>query len=136
MLLVLHAAAGTVALVVGPVALAGVRRTVLPYRVLVLAVAASALLLTATSTLPLAVRVALGVIAAGSAAGVLAGSARGLRGSYVALVAALAFVSGPVWAGVLVVAVGSAAVHGLPVHRSRQPARVKAGRRGSNSPIG
>ncbi len=135
-LLVLHAAAGTVALVVGPLALAGVRRTVLPYRVLVLAVAASALLLTAVSTLPLAVRVALGVVAAGSAAGVLAGSTRGLRGSYVALLAALAFVSGPVWAGVLVVAVGSAAAHGLPVARAAQPAPASAGRRGSNSSIG
>jgi ABC-type dipeptide/oligopeptide/nickel transport system permease component len=132
-LLVLHAVAGTLALLVGPLALAGVRRAGLPYRVLVLAVAVSALLLTAASTLPLAVRVALGVVAFGSAAGVLAGSVRGLRGSYVALVAALAFVSGPVWLGVLVVVVGSAAVHGLPVG---QPAPASAGRRGSNSSIG
>ena len=132
MLLVLHAATGTLALLVGPLALAGARRALLPYRVFVLAVAVSALLLTAASTLPLAVRVALGVVAAGSATGVLSRSSRGLRGSYVALVAALAFVSGPVWLGVLVVAVGSAAVHALP----DQPARVSAGRRGSNSAIG
>ena len=115
MLLLLHAAAGTAALVVGPLALAGVVRAVLPYRALVLVVAVTALALTVGSDLPLAVRGLLGVVAVGSAAGVLVASPRGLRGSYVALVAALAFVSGPVWVGVLVVAVGSAAAHGVPV---------------------
>ncbi len=115
MLLVLHAGAGTAALVVGPLALAGVRRAAAPYRGLVLLVAATALLLTLASTLPAAVRVALAVVAVASAAGVLVPSARGLRGSYVALLAALAFVSAPVWVGAAVVAVGSAVVHGVPV---------------------
>ena len=118
MLLVLHAAAGSLALAVGPVALAGAVRAVLPYRVLVLVVAASALGLTVTSGLPAVVRVLLAVVAVGSAAGVLAPSVRGLRGSYVALVAALAFVSAPVWVGVVVVAVGSAVVHGVPVRQA------------------
>ena len=115
MLLLVHAVAGTAALLVGPAALAGVGRLVLPYRVLVLVVGVSALALTGSSTLPGAVRGLLAVVAVGSAAGVLVPSVRGLRGSYVALVAALAFVSAPVWVGVLVVVAGSAVVHGAQV---------------------
>ena len=122
MLLLLHVAAGTAALVVGPLALAGVRRAVDPYRVLVLVVAVSALALTGPSTLPGAVRVLLAVVAVVSAVAAFVPSTRALRGSYVSLVAAVAFVSAPLWLGVLVVAVGSAAVHGLPV-RTARPAR-------------
>jgi hypothetical protein len=113
--LLLHVVAGVLALALGPFALAGVGWTVRPYRGLVLVVAATALALVGSSALPGVVRGLLAVVAVGSAAGVLAPSARGLRGSYVALVAALAFVSAPVWVGVVVVAVGSAVVHGVPV---------------------
>ena len=113
-MLLLHVAAGTLALVVGPLALAGVARAVLPYRVLVLVVAVSALGLVASSGLPAIVRLLLAVVAVGSAVGVLAPSVRGLRGSYVALLAAVAFVSAPVWVGATVVAVGAAVVHGVP----------------------
>lgn len=113
--LLLHVVAGSLALVLGPFALAGVGRAVRPYRVLVLVVAGTALGLVASSALPDAVRSALAVVAVGSAVGVLLPPGRGLRGSYVALVAALAFVSAPAWVGVLVVAAGSAAAHGLPV---------------------
>ena len=114
-MLVLHAVAGSLALVVGPAALAGMGRAVVPYRALVLVVAGSALGLVAGSELPGVVRVLLALVAVGSSAAVLLPSVRGLRGSYVALVAAVAFVSAPVWVAVLVVAVGSAVVHGVPV---------------------
>jgi hypothetical protein len=120
-LLVLHAAAGTAALVVGPIALLGVRRAVGPYRVLVLVVAATALALAGPSTLPGPVRVLLAAVAVASAVAALVPAERALRGSYVSLVAALAFVSGPLWAGLLVAAVGSAAVHGLPVRTAVRP---------------
>ena len=114
-MLLLHAVAGAAALLAGPAALAGVRRAVLPYRVLVLVVAGTALALTGSSVLPWPVRLLLGLVAVASGVAVLVPGDRALRGSYVALLAALAFASGPVWVGVLVVAVGSAAVHGLPV---------------------
>ena len=120
MLLLLHAAAGTTALVVGPFALVGVTRALLPYRALVLVVAVTALALTGPSSLPGTVRLLLAVVAVLSAGCVLLPSARALRGSYVALAAALAFVSGPVWVGVLVVAVGSAAVHTWPAHAAAE----------------
>ena len=121
-MLLLHAAAGTVALLVGPLALAGVRRAVLPYRVLVLVVAATALLLTGPSSLPAPVLLLLGVVAVASAVAAWAPSERALRGSYVALVAALAFVSAPVWAGAVVVAVGSVLVHAVPVREAMSSA--------------
>ena len=83
--------------------------------VLVLVVAGTALVLTGSSVLPWPVRLLLGLVATASAVAVLVPGDRALRGSYVALLAALAFVSGPVWVGVVVVAVGSAAAHRLPV---------------------
>ena len=113
-MLLLHAAAGTAALLVGPLALLGVRRAVLPYRGLVVVVAVTALALALPSALPAEVRLLLGAVALGSCLAALVGSERALRGTYVALVAAIAFVSGPVWVGVLVVVVGSAAVHVVP----------------------
>ena len=128
-MLLLHAAAGTGALLVGPLALAGVRRAVLPYRVLVLVVAVTALLLVGPSTLPRPVLVLLALVAVASAVAALVPSERPLRGSYVALVAALAFVSGPVWAGAVVVVVGSVLVHAVPV-------REALGGRGAPSPVG
>ena len=121
MLLVLHAAAGTAALLLGPPALLGVRRALGPYRVLVLVVAVTALALTGPSTLPGPVRVLLAAVAVAGAVAALVPDERALRGSYVSLVAALAFVSGPLWAGVLVAVVGSAAVHGLPVRAAVRP---------------
>ena len=121
MLLLVHAAAGTAALVVGPLALVGVRRAVGPYRVLVLVVAATALALTGPSTLPGPVRVLLAAVAVASAVAALVPDERALRGSYVSLVAALVFVSGPVWAGVLIAALGSAAVHVLPRRAAVKP---------------
>lgn len=114
-MLVLHVVAGSLALGLGPLALAGVARAVVPYRVLVVVVAVSALGLVASSTLTAVVRVLLALVAVGSALGVLVPSVRGLRGSYVALVAAVAFVSAPLWVGVAVVAAGSAVAHGVPV---------------------
>ncbi len=114
-MLLLHAAAGTPALVVGAVALAGVRRAVLPYRGLLLVVAGTALVLAGSSDLPDPVRVLLAAVAVATALAAAGRSARTLRASYVGLVAAVAFVSGPVWLGAVVVAVGSAAVHAVPV---------------------
>ena len=114
-MLLLHVVAGTLALGAGPLALAGARRAVLTYRVLVLVVAVTALGLVTSSGLPTIVRLLLAAVAVSSAAGVVVPSVRGLRGSYVALVAAVAFVSAPVWVGVAVVAVGTAVVHGVPV---------------------
>ncbi len=125
MLLLLHAAAGTAALAVGPFALAGARRATLPYRVLVVVVAATALALTGPSTLPVAVRVLLAAVAVAGAAAALVPDEHALRGSYVALVAALAFVSGPLWAGVLVVVAGSTAVHALPVRTTVRPSPAR-----------
>ncbi len=136
MLLLLHVVAGSAALVLGPLALAGVPRAVAPYRALVLVVAASALALAGGSDLPGSVRLLLAGVALGSAAAALLATERALRGSFVALVAAVAFVSWPVWTGVLVVAVGSAAVHALPVRQVATGTPVIAGRRGSNSSIG
>lgn len=121
MVLLLHVCAGTAALAVGPLALAGMRRALLPYRVLVVVVAVTALALAVPSTLPEAVRVLLAAVAVASGAAALVPDDRGLRASFVALVAAVAFVSGPVWAGLLVVAVGSAAVHALPVRAAVRP---------------
>lgn len=121
MLLLVHATAGTAALLLGPAALLGVRRAVTPYRGLVVVVAGTALALTGPSTLPPAVRLLLGAVAVASAAAVLVPGDRALRGSYVALVAALAFVSAPVWAGLVVVAVGSAAMHAVPPRAAVRP---------------
>ena len=121
-MLLLHAAAGTAALLVGPAVLAGVRRAVLPYRLLVLLVAATALLLTGPSTLPRPVLALLSAVAVASAVAAWNPSRPAQRGSYVALVAALAFVLAPVWAGALVVAVGSALVHLVPLHGALAPA--------------
>ena len=120
-MLLLHVAAGTAALLVGPLVLLGVRRSVLPYQGLVLVVTGSALALAWPSDLPAVVRLLLGAVAVGSCAAAVIGSERALRATYVALVAAVAFVSGPVWAGVLVVAVGSAAVHVVPVRAAVTP---------------
>ena len=120
MLLALHVGVGVAALALGPAALLGVRGTALPYRVLVQLVALTALALTVDSDLPPAVRGALGLVALGSAAAAAAGSERALRASYVALVAAVAFVSAPVWAGALVVAAGSAIVHLPSTRRARR----------------
>lgn len=130
-MLLLHVVAGSLALVLGPAALAGTGRVVLPYRALVLVVAVTALGLVVSSALPGAVRSALAVVAVGSAVGVLVPSPRGLRGSYVALVAALAFVSAPVWVGVLVVVVGSAAVHAVPAVASGGRGADRQERRGT-----
>jgi ABC-type dipeptide/oligopeptide/nickel transport system permease component len=58
--------------------------------------------------------VLLAAVAIASGVGLVVPRERGLRASYVALVAALAFVSAPVWAGVVIVALGFAAVHGVP----------------------
>lgn len=126
-MLLLHAVAGTVALLVGPLALAGVRRALPPYRALVLVIAATALLLIPPSSLPGPVLALLAVVAGASAVAAFVPSERGLRGSYVALVAALAFVSAPVWAGAVVVVVGSALVHAVPLRR--RPTLVGAGGR-------
>ena len=125
-MLLLHAVAGTVALLVGPLALAGSRRALPPYRALVLVVAVTALMLVPPSSLPAPVLVVLGLVAVASGLAAFVPSERALRGSYVALVAALAFVSAPVWAGVVVVAIGSALVHAVPVRRAVSSAGGRA----------
>lgn len=122
MLLTVHAAAGTAALALGALVLAGRTGASGAYRLLVLVVAATALLMAGPSTLPVPVRVALVVVAVGTAVAVARGSERALRASYVSLVAAVAFVSAPVWAGALVVVVGSVAAHVTPLRATPAPA--------------